>query len=36
MARHVYALLYDNHMYSVEPDLKDLQKIVECHMPQQI
>ena len=22
---------YDNHMYSVDPDLKDLQKTVECH-----
>ena len=27
---------YDNHMYSVDPDLKDLQKAVDCHMPQQI
>ena len=27
---------YDNHMYSVDPDLKDLQQKVDCHMPQQI
>ena len=22
---------YDDHMYSVDPDLKDLQKTVDCH-----
>ena len=27
---------YDNHMYSIDPDLKDLQKTVDCHMPKQI
>ena len=27
---------YDKHMYSVDPDLKDLQKTVDCQMPQQI
>ena len=26
----------DNHMYPVDPDLKDFLKTVDCHMPQQI
>ena len=27
---------YDNHVYFIDSDLKDLQKTVDCHIPQQI